>query len=434
MPDHPKTLARRAALRALVASEKPDFTPADFAGVEGGVRPFAREIYSNSLRHRARLDWTLGPLLSKSIEKLDAPVRAALRLALWEKIALETPDRALANEYTELMKGEKMKSATGFINALTRRLPSHWREAPKSEVQSLAIEFSHPQWIVKRYLERFGSEETAQILAANNQIAPSCLRANTLRVSRDELLAQIPDSSGGEWSPDAIYPAKGDATALSQWRNGEIIAQDEAAQLVSLLAAPKSGDFVVDAASAPGGKTTHLAQIMDDVGRILALDSAPPRLEMVKDNARRLGIGCIETRAGDFRVLAPELVSDGLLADLVLLDAPCLGTGTLRRRPDAKWRKTPAQLEELLQLQRELLDSAAILVKIGGALIYSTCSIEIEENQQQIEAFIKRFPNFEIEIAPAFLAGTATQEGFLNTFPHRHGCDGMFAAKLLRIR
>ena len=432
MPEHPKTLARRAALRALVSGEKDEFEKADFANLEIGVRPFAREIYSNSLRHRARLDWTLAPLFTKSIEKLDAPVRAALRLALWEKIALQTPDRALANEYAELMKGEKLKSATGFVNAIARRLPANWRASPKAELQRLSVEFSHPQWLVERYLERFGAAETAQILAANNQIAPSCLRVNTLKTSREELLSQIPGSTIGKWSRDAIFPEKGDATTLDEWQNGEIIAQDEAAQLVSLLAAPKSGDFVIDAASAPGGKTTHLAQIMGDEGRILALDSAPPRLEMVRDNARRLGIRCIETRASDFRVLAPELGKNGPLADLVLLDAPCLGTGTLRRRPDAKWRKTPAQLEQLLALQRELLDSAAMGVKKGGALVYSTCSVEIEENQQQIEAFLKRFPDFQIERAPDFLAGAATPEGFLNTLAHRHGCDGMFAAKLRR--
>lgn len=429
MPEiHPKTLARRAALRALAASEREQWTAGDFSFLESGVRPFAREIYSGTLRHRARLDWTLTPLLQKPLAKLDASVRAALRLAQYEKIALQTPDRALANEYAALMKGEKLASATGFINAIARRLPCDWRASSE-----LSIEFSHPQWLVDRWLERLGSEETEALLRANNQIAPLCLRVNTLKTSREELLQQISGAARGKLSPDALIWEGGDATALPQWESGQIIVQDEAAQLVCLLAATRAGDFVIDAASAPGGKTTHLAQIMGNAGRILALDSAPPRLEKVRDNAARLGIGCIETRAGDFRALAPELIGEGPLADLVLLDAPCLGTGTLRRRPDAKWRKTQRQLEQLLQLQRELLDAAAPLVKVGGALVYSTCSLEREENQGQIEAFLARFSGFQIEKAPDFLSLAATPEGFLNTFPHRHQSDGMFAAKLRRV-
>ena len=188
---HPKTLARRAALRALVRNEREDFAAPDFAGVEAGVRPFAREIYSNVLRHRARIDWSLAPLLKKPIDKLDEAVRAALRLALYEKVALRTPDRALANEYASLMRGEKLGSATGFVNAIARRLPAVWREAVGSDAERLCIEKSHPQWIVERYVARFGVAETEEILRANNAVAPGNLRVNTLKTSRDELVSQI---------------------------------------------------------------------------------------------------------------------------------------------------------------------------------------------------------------------------------------------------
>ncbi len=433
---HPKTLARRAALRALVRGEREDFSPPDFGGVDASVRPFTREIYSNVLRHRERIDWSLAPLLKKPIEKLDDAVRAALRLALYEKVALRTPDRALANEYASLMRGEKLGSATGFVNAIARRLPATWREASGNETQKLSIEKSHPLWLVERYAARFGLEETEAILRANNQVAPLCLRANTLITSREALLSGFEGARCGEFSPDAFYLESEAKTpplpTLPAWERGEIFAQDEAAQLVSWLAAPKTGDFVIDCASAPGGKTTHLAQIMGNRGRILALDSAPPRLQMVRDNAARLGIQIIETRAGDLRVLAPEMANWGAFADIVTLDAPCLGTGTWRRRPDAKWRKTRAQLDELVQLQAEMLDGAATLVKPGGALVYSTCSLEREENGAQIEGFLARHPNFKTELAPEALSGAATPEGWLQTFPHRHGVDGMFAAKLRR--
>ncbi|RYG58941.1 methyltransferase domain-containing protein, partial [bacterium] len=229
-----------------------------------------------------------------------------------------------------------------------------------------------------------------------------------------------------------LYLEKGDVTGLPQWQKGQLFAQDEAAQLVALLAAPKSGNFVIDCAAAPGGKTTHLAQIMGNKGRILALDSSPLRLLKVKENAERLEISIVECKAGDLRSVGPELAQWGAFADVVTLDAPCLGTGTLRRRPDAKWRKTPAQLEQLLELQRELLDCAALLVKPGGALVYSTCSLEREENEGQIEAFLARQTKFSVEKAPEEFAAAATVDGFLNTWPHRHGCDGMFAARLKR--
>lgn len=432
MPEHPKTVARRAALRAVVASEREDFTPENFGGVEEGVRSFAREIYSGTLRHRARLDWTIAPLLKKPIEKLDAPVRAALRLALYEKLVLGTPDRALANEYTELMRAEKLKSATGFINAVTRRLPTEWRVASGNEAQRLSIEYSHPKWLIERYLKRLGAEQTLALLQANNQIATPCLRANTLKIARDELLSQIAGAEPGKLSPHSLYLAKGDFTGLSQWQSGQIFAQDEAAQLVALLAAPKSGQSVIDCAAAPGGKATHLAQLMGNEGRILALDSSPLRLTKVTENAKRLGISIIDVQPGDLRRVGPELAQEGVAADIVTLDAPCLGTGTLRRRPDAKWRKTPEQLRQLLQLQRELLDCAALLVKPGGTLVYSTCSLEREENEGQVEDFLLRHQNFVVEGAPESFGDAVTEGGFLNTWPHRHGCDGMFAARLKR--
>ena len=430
---HPKTLARRAALRALVRCDREDFSTPDFGGIDVSVRPFAREIYSNVLRHRSRIDWSLLPLLKKPIEKLDEAVRAALRLALYEKVALRTPDRALANEYASLMRGEKLGSATGFVNAIARRLPATWREASGSETERLCIEKSHPKWLVERYVARFGEVQTEELLRANNCVAPGSLRANTLKISRDALVSQIEGARAGKWSPDALIFERGDATILPQWGRGEVFAQDEAAQLVSILAAPQAGNFVIDCASAPGGKTTHMAQLMGNKGRILALDSAPPRLQMVRDNAERLGVSIIETRAGDLQVLASALANWSAHADLVCLDAPCLGTGTWRRRPDAKWRKTRAQLDELVKLQAGMLDAAALLVKPGGALVYSTCSLEEEENGEQIEAFLARTPAFGLETAPDLLSGVRETQGWIQTFPHRHGVDGMFAAKLRRF-
>ena len=295
--------------------------------------------------------------------------------------------------------------------------------------QQLAIEFSHPQWLVQRYIKQLGADEARQLLRANNERAPLCLRANTLKVSRDELLRRLPNARAGALSPDAILLDGGDPTQLPGWNDGDFFVQDEAAQLVAHYAAPISGQRVLDLAGAPGGKATHCAQLMGNRGSILCVDIAPGRLKLVRENAARLGISILRVQTGDVRALVND---DGIeVADLVLLDAPCLGTGTLRRRPDAKWRKTPNALAELVELQRELLDAAAKLVVPGGALVYSTCSLEPEENAEQARAFTQR-TGWPIERAPDWTRDLQTSEGWLQTWPHRDGSDGMFAAKWRR--
>ena len=427
---HPKTTARQLALRALVRSENNDMVAPDFRDLEPGVRPFAREIYSGTQRHRARLDWTLAPLLSKPIVKIDAPVRAALRLAAYEKLVLDTPPHGFVGEYAGLMRDEHKSSAVGFVNAIARRIPNDWRALPDKIASRLAIEFSHPLWLVQRYIKQLGADETAQLLRANNGRAALCLRANTLKISRDELLSRLPNARPSALAPDAILLDGGDPTQLPGWNNGDFFVQDEAAQLVALYANPQPGDFVLDLAGAPGGKATHCAQLMKNRGRIVSVDIAPGRLKLVRENAARLGISIMQVRIADARELA-HAPDDVGLADLVLLDAPCLGTGTLRRRPDAKWRKTPAALAELVALQRELLDAAAQLVKPGGALVYSTCSLEPEENAEQARAFTER-SGWPIEAAPDEMKAVRTGEGWIQSWPHRQGCDGMFAAKWRR--
>jgi 16S rRNA (cytosine967-C5)-methyltransferase len=424
---HPKTIARKTALHILVALETqelifPQALNLTLPQCPPETRPLARELASGVLRHRALLDWTLAPLLKKPLPKLDAPVRAALRLAAYERAWMKTFPAVVANEYAGLMKTEKLSSATGFVNAIARRLPETPRAAPDAKqnpATHLATKYSHPAWLAARWLTRFGFEECEKLLQCNNCVAPLALRVNTLRATRDEVLRMLQardiNVAPGVLSPDAMLAhGAGDPVGWPEWGAGKIIAQDEAAQLVSLFAAPLPGQLIVDCAAAPGGKSTHLAQLMENTGKIIACDLSVGRLKLVCENAARLGIENIETHAGDLRQLAPSLPR----ADLVLLDAPCSGTGTLRRRPDAKWNKTPQQLTELVLLQRELLKAAASLVKPGGVLVYSTCSIEPEENENQIEWWQNQHPAWHAQTR--------------STLPHRDGCDGMFAARLTK--
>ena len=458
-----RTASRRAALRAIVESERsetPLFALLDQTKIADNERGFARELCGGVMRNRARLDWSLQPLLKKPSQKLDAPVLAALRLALYERLVLATPIHVVADEYAGLMRGEKLGSAVGFVNAVARKLPDVWRASPdktKDPAQFLTTEYSHPTWIVERYLARLGFDETEKLLQINNTQAPLCLRVNTLKTTRDRVLESLRerglDAHAGEVSPDAIWilDTHGTPENWPEWTRGEIIAQDEAAQIVARVVSPEKSWTVVDAASAPGGKTTHLAQLMNNDGHILACDRSESRLKLVHENARRLEITSIETRALDFRNFDENSDSSTRsFYDAVLLDAPCLGTGTWRRRPDARWRKTLAHLVELAQLQRELLDAAAAIVRVGGVLVYSTCSLENEENDKQIQAFLERHRHWRIDTGVPDSAREINplvhdESGFWRTSPHieysmleqsdkKTVCpDGMFAARLRRV-
>jgi len=259
---HPKTAARRVAMKILVALETEDIvfpqalnTLMPVCPIE--TRPLARELASGVLRHRARLDWTLAPLLKKPLEKLDAPVRAALRLATYERTILKTFASVVGNEYAGLMKTERLISATGFVNAIARRLPDEPRRSPDAAsdaVGHLQREYSHPRWLVERWLARFGFEECAALLQSNNCVAPLSLRVNALRASRDEvldsLLARGVQAVKGVLSPDAILVEHaGDPTNWPEWSEGKIYIQDEAAQLVSLFANPQPGQTIIDCAA-----------------------------------------------------------------------------------------------------------------------------------------------------------------------------------------
>ncbi|HEX8236778.1 MAG TPA: 16S rRNA (cytosine(967)-C(5))-methyltransferase RsmB [Abditibacteriaceae bacterium] len=442
---HPKTQARRGALKALVALENSDVPLASALNdlhLPAEAQGFARELVAGVCRTQSRLDHTIAPLLKKRLSKLDAPVRAALRLAAYERCVLDTPHSALVDEYAEAMRAAHLRSAVGFVNAVARRLPAEFIPSPdanKNAVAFLSTEYSHPTWIVERWLRHLGFEACAALCQSNNTIAPLHLRVNTLKTTRERVLDSLRerglDARAGALSIDAVVVERGEESLGSpqhwpEWQSGWILAQDEAAQCVARLAHPHEGDTIVDACAAPGGKTTHLAQMMKDTGTVLACDLAPGRLKLVRENAQHLGLKCIETRAGDFLELASNLPK----ADLVLLDAPCLGTGTWRRRPDARWRKTKQQLGELVVLQRKLLNAAALVVKPGGVLVYSTCSLESEENEDQAHWFLEQHDSWSFATSEMEepLRVLKSLDGVLQTWPHLHDCDGMFAAKFQR--
>ncbi|HEY8450023.1 MAG TPA: 16S rRNA (cytosine(967)-C(5))-methyltransferase RsmB, partial [Bacillota bacterium] len=337
--------------------------------------------------------------------------------------------------------------AAGFVNGVLRaiaraRSTLPWPDPAQDPVRYLSVRHSHPEWLVRRYLERLGRAETEQLLEANNAAPALTLRVNRLRAEPEQVARALRGAGyqveAGRYLPEALrVRAQTAPDRLPGFDEGWFTPQDEAAMLVTHVLDPAPGGRVVDACAAPGTKTTHIAEYMGDEGTVVALDVDPERLHRVDENARRLGLRSVRSQVGDARRAAQLLGVEW--ADRVLVDAPCSGLGTLARRPDLRWRKRPEDIPALAELQGQILDGCAPLVRPGGVLVYSTCTTEPEENEQVIAAFLERWPVFRpasgvwdrIKL-PAGADLEAEGKG-LQLWPHRHGTDGFFIAKLERL-
>jgi 16S rRNA (cytosine967-C5)-methyltransferase len=285
--------------------------------------------------------------------------------------------------------------------------------------------------MIRRWLERFGEQETRELASANNRIPDLSIRVNRLKATpetvSDQMCRQQVETNAGHVNPGVfrlVHPPSR-VQDLPGFEEGWFQVQDESSSLVGLLASPAPGNTVVDLCSGLGGKTTHLAELMEDSGVIVAADLARWRLVKLQENCSRLGIHSV------FPVRADVTVPCVQPADVVLLDAPCSGTGVLARRADARWRRVEADVPRLARLQETMLESASALVKDGGCLVYSVCSLEPEEREDVVHRFLAGNASFRLESAGAHLPGSVIDdEGFLQTFPHRHRMDGMFAARM----
>ncbi|GIV60255.1 16S rRNA (cytosine(967)-C(5))-methyltransferase RsmB [Rhodocaloribacter litoris] len=397
------------------------------------------EYVAGVTRWRRRLDFLIAHFYRGPYQKMEPTLRQILRLALYDLLFLGTPAHAAVHEAVELAKAFVRPGAGGLVNGLLRAVLRHRNALPVPQtgdpVEDLAIRASHPTWMVRRWVERFGTAETERLLAWNNARPVFGLRLSS-RADRAAVVALL-DAHGVAWTPS---PYLDDFLRLGQLQpvraaglldNGRCAVQDESAGLVVRLLDPQPGETVLDVCAAPGGKARYAADRMRGQGRLLAFDVNAGRLRLLAEAARGEGLALIETEAVDLRHLANR--PDAPRGDRVLLDAPCSGLGVLARRADLRWRRLPEALDELIRLQDELLDAAARLVRPGGLLVYATCTIEPEENEARIAAFLKRHPDFTLEPAHPFVPGAlVTSEGFFASLPHRHEIDGAFGARLRR--
>lgn len=408
-----------------------------------------RLVYG-TLAWQGYLDHIVAAFSGRPLQQLDPPVRAVLRLALFQTCVLtRIPDFAAVNTAVHLAKRFRGGSAVSFVNAVLRRAVAGWRAVPfpsedDDPIGHLATRFSHPHWLVERWLADYGADETAALLRANNEAAPTVLRVNRLKNEPAALLARLHASDCSAvptaYSPVGLRLDAGTALdALPGHAEGCFTAQGEASQLVGFLVDPRPGERVLDACAAPGGKTTHLAELMNDQGTVVALDPHPRGVERIRRAAQRLGLSIVEAHVADATTWVPDQAAAGSphgCFDRVLVDAPCSGLGTLRQHPEVKWRRSPVDIGDLAHLQQQLLQRMAGLVRPGGILVYATCTLSAAENEDVLAAFLQRQPAFQVDDARSVLPVSAQTlvggDGVLRTFPHRHDVDGFFAVRLKR--
>ncbi|HHX73989.1 MAG TPA: 16S rRNA (cytosine(967)-C(5))-methyltransferase RsmB [Firmicutes bacterium] len=440
--------AREAALLALTSVlEEGAYVNLALANVlaghtlDGRDRRLAAEITYGVATYRLTLDWIILQLTGRPAAKLDRPVLLVLYIGLYQLFYLDRiPAPAAVHTSVELIKKTKKRPLAGFVNgvlrgALRRKNSLPWPDKEKNTAEYLSLRSAHPPWMVQRWLNRLGPEETEKLLAANNTAPPLTARVNTLRTDRENLLARLAaegvEAEASRLAPEAVIIRNSSGIGnLAAYREGLFQVQGESAILASRVLAPVPGSRVLDMCSAPGGKTTHLAALMQNRGEIVALDIYPHRLELVQANARRLGATVITTVLLDGREITPK--RHGFF-DYILLDAPCSGLGVIRRKPDIKWKRREEDPAALAVLQQELLERAAAVLTPGGVLVYSTCTNEPEETTEQIDSFLALHPEFApstftVSLPPAWQRQEVC--GGIQLYPHVHGLDGFFIARL----
>lgn len=394
------------------------------------------EIVTGVIRWRSKVDWVLTGFFHGNFTKAETNIKNALRVALYQILFLDkVPQSAAVNESVEFIKRLRGQKVADLVNAVLRNILRNlenirYPDVKENQIQHLAVVQSHPQWIVKRWVQRFGFDEAKSLLEANNVRPDLTLRVNRLKIDfnfflskLEELQVQFSRSEYLDFFVRVRHMAGIGASEM--FRQGFFVVQDESAGIAVRLLDPQPGDRVIDLCSAPGGKTTYIGELMKNVGEIIAVDRYETRLNLVKNACQRLGIiNAHFVTADSSEIILPP-------GDKVLVDAPCSGLGVFSKKPDSKWRREAEDLDTLCTIQRKILDNAASMVKPGGILVYSTCTTEPEENLGVIRPFLDHHPEFTIDSPSQFIDSRLVHsEGFVETFPHRNAMDGAFSIRL----
>ena len=396
------------------------------------------EIVYGVTSRRLTLDYIISIHSKIKINKISPWIINILRMGLYQMLYLtKIPVSAACNESVKLARRYGHQASAGFVNAILRNMKKQDEVLAQvggmNTVSKLSILHSHPEWIVKIWIEQYGEKFTEELCKANNERPHIAVRVNTLKIDYTSLKKMLEDrgikTEKSKISEDALIIDHGNPIN-ELFEQGYYTVQDEAAMLVTEILKPESGDIVADLCSAPGGKTTHIAQLMHNKGKIIAWDIHEHRVELVKKTAQRLGVDIIETRYGDATKEDENLIEK---CDKVLIDAPCSGLGVIRRKPEIKWTRKSEHIEELINIQRALLNAGSKYVKPGGRLVYSTCTLNSSENEDIIKSFIEMNQKFELEyehIKSYSIEGNVEGKGYVYLFPNIQKTDGFFIAAL----
>ncbi len=396
------------------------------------------EIVTGVVRWQMKLDWVLTGFFHGNFTKAETNIKNALRVALYQILFLDkVPQSAAVNEGVEFIKRLRGQKVADLVNAVLRNIIRNienirYPDPSEDKIRHLAVIESHPTWMVHRWVTRFGYDDAQKLLSANNRRPDLTIRVNRLKIAFDYFLSQLNQnqvqvsrSTYLEYFVRVQHMAGIGSSEM--FRQGFFSVQDESGGLAVTLLDPRPGDRIIDLCSAPGGKTTFIGEMMKNVGEIVSVDRYETRLNLVKNATQRLGI------SNAHFVIADAATVQLPPADKVLVDAPCSGLGVLAKKPDAKWRREPEDIRELVKLQRSILENATTLVKPGGCIVYSTCTTEPEENSDIVNEFLTNHQDFAVEPAgDPVPKDVISASGAIETFPHRHGMDGSYAIRLRR--
>ena len=407
------------------------------AGLDSRDAALCARMTYGVVQNRTLLDYYIDSWCSQKAARLEPVVACVLRLGIYQILFMDkVPDRAAVHETVELVKRRGKARAAGMVNAVLRKCVASKSTLPRlpqnDPLRRMTVQYSHPRWLVERLVSLVGAEEAEEFLRLDNRPVATCIQTNPLKTTPEELAQELRDAGVSvqphPWLVGCFeITGTGDLERLPAFAEGRCTVQDAAARLVSTVAAPESNDRVQDVCAAPGGKSFSAAFAMEDRGTILACDLHENKLKRIREGADRLGLTCIETEAADGRTPHPDWVG---IFDAVLVDAPCSGLGIIRKKPDTRYKKAD-DLFTLPVVQAAILENAATYVRPGGMLVYSTCNILPEENQQVTDAFLAEHPEFFRENI-ALPEPVGETDGQLTLWPQRHGTDGFYICRMRR--
>ncbi len=423
-----------AALKEEAAAEKRD-------------RAFVTRLSEGTLERLLTIDYILNQTSKTPVKKMKPVIRTILRMSVYQLLYMDgVPDSAVCNEAVKLVKAKGFQGLSGFVNGVLRtvaRNREHWQEEsayPEKNsmpVQYLSIRYSLPEWLCSYFTEEYGMEKAEKIAAGSLRNPKTTIRCNITKISKQELAERLKargfQTEPGVYAKDALYLDGYDALEkIPEFTDGLFQVQDESSMLVAELAGLKKDDVVLDVCSAPGGKALHAANILETLGggTVIARDISEKKTALINENAKRLAVKNITVEVADATRLDASMIE---AADVVIADLPCSGIGIMAKKPEIRYRMTIENQKELVKLQKQILENAHLYVKPGGILMYSTCTINKEENEKQVEEFCRAYgfvPAMDAALVPKALCDDIKDMGCIQLLPGVHECDGFFIARL----